>query len=128
MRKYELVLVLVPDKEDAEKLVIKIKKELEGLGGKIETEEEWGKKTLTYRIKRLTEGFFYFYRVLIEPQVVAAFEQKVRLEEKVLRYLLVREEEVKARGAKKTKEEDPKPEPKKETKTRKRSVKSNKKE
>ena len=92
MRDYELVLVISGDQEAQDKLLAKVKKDLEALGGKIEKEEEWGKKELAYRIKRETEGIYFFWEIALPPEVVANFEQKLKLEEKILRHLLVKNE------------------------------------
>ncbi len=95
MRDYELVLVLSTKLEKApvEKLLTKIKKDLEGLGGKVDKEEDWGKKELTFRIKKEAEGIFLFWQITVEAEKVGQFEQKLKLEEQLLRYLLVRAEQ-----------------------------------
>lgn len=97
MRDYELVLVISGDEENQvqDKVLAKAKKDLEGLGGKIEKEEEWGKKELAYRIKGKPEGIYFFWQIVLPPQAAANFEQKLKLEEKILRHLLVKNEDTK---------------------------------
>lgn len=95
MRQYELALILKPDlsEEARKKILTKVKKILEEVGGKIEKEEEWGKKDLAYRVNRQNEGFFVYWEVNLEPARIANFEPKLRLEPEILRYLLVKSEE-----------------------------------
>ncbi len=96
MRNYELCLVFSSKlgKEEQEKLLGKIKADIEKSGGKIEKEEEWGKRELAYRIKKEAEGIYILFFLKLPEEGVNTFEQRLKLEEKILRYLLVRSEEV----------------------------------
>lgn len=103
MRGYELVVIFSPkdSAEDRKKLLGKIKEDVEKAKGKIEKEEEWGRKELVYPIKKELEGVYFLFSLSLPAEQVANFEKKLKLEEKILRYLLVRKEERK--GVKKTK-------------------------
>jgi len=94
MHSYDLALVFSPEfeSEAREKLVTKIKKVLADLDGKVEKEDEWGKRELAYPIKKSQEGFFLLWEISLPPQAVNEFDQKVKLEEGILRHLLVRTE------------------------------------
>lgn len=128
MRDYELVLVVWPDlgKEEKEKLLSKIKKEIGDVKGTVQKEEDWGKKELAYRIKRFSEASFCFLNILLDPSVVRKFEQKVRLEEKVLRYLLVQSDAVTSTPKSEEKEKETGAEVKSETKKGSKRAKSTK--
>ena len=76
-------------KKDA---IAKIKKLLEVAEGKVEKTDEWGKKTFVYPIKKFEEGDYHFWEVSLPESAPAEIDKKMRLENEVLRYLLVRKE------------------------------------
>lgn len=92
MISYELVVIFRPeiDSEEKEKLLQSIKKILSP-SGKIESEKEWGKKELAYPIEKQRMGFFYLLTFKAEPAQAANLSKKLNLEEKIIRYLLIRE-------------------------------------
>jgi small subunit ribosomal protein S6 len=49
----------------------------------------WGKRTLAFPIKRRDTGYYVVEQFETEPRLLAEFERAVKLEEKVIRYLLV---------------------------------------
>jgi small subunit ribosomal protein S6 len=49
----------------------------------------WGKRTLAYPIKRRESGYYVVEQFETEPRLLAEFERAVKLEENVIRYLLV---------------------------------------
>lgn len=87
MRKYELTLVL--KEEGQEKILKKIEKWLGK--GKILSSKFWGKKKLSYPIKKEKEGNYLFLEIEM-PKKGGEIERNLRLEESVLRYLLVRKD------------------------------------
>lgn len=94
MRDYELTLVIDPDltSENQKKLVTKIKKIITDLKGKVATTKEWGKKELAYPIKKKTLGYYFFLETNLPEKAPAEIEKKLKLEEGVMRYLLVKAE------------------------------------
>lgn len=92
MRQYQLCLVLNPsqEKKEQEDLLKKIQQEVEKLEGKIDKQEEWGKKELSYPIKRSREGNFFLLTLSLLPANVSNLERKMKLEERVIRYLFVK--------------------------------------
>lgn len=89
-------MILPPDldSQEREKVLIKIKKDLEDAGGKVEKEEDWGSKELVYRINKETQGYFLLWWVDLPPEAIGGFESKLKLEAKILRFLLVKSEEL----------------------------------
>ncbi len=65
-------------------------KKLTGEGGKVEKEELWGNKDLAYAIKKQTKGFYAHFEVTADPKNGKAIDRNLKLEEDILRYLLVR--------------------------------------
>ena len=49
----------------------------------------WGKRTLAYPIKRRESGYYVVEQFETEPRLLNEFERAVKLEESVVRYLLV---------------------------------------
>lgn len=95
MRHYEVAVVLHPDLEiDLENTTKKIEKIIESQSGKIEKKDNWGKRKLAYKIKKLDWGIYVFYDILIEPSKVRGINDKLRITEEVLRYLIVSLEDI----------------------------------
>lgn len=92
MNKYELTLVINPKLTDKEKeaLLAKVFSLVEKEGGRVEEKRAWGKKVLAYPIKKLTEGFYEFLILSLEPFMVATVDKKIRVEENIIRYLLIK--------------------------------------
>ena len=90
-RKYDLVVILDPEisAEEQEKLLTKVKKFISDLGGKLLKEKKWGKIELAYPISKKKAGFFVEFNFLLTPTKVPSLKQKMQVEEKLLRYLVV---------------------------------------
>jgi len=54
----------------------------------------WGKRTLTYRMKRHDTGYYVVAQFEAPPAVLPEFERAVKLDEGVLRFLVVLAETV----------------------------------
>lgn len=126
---YEIGLILTT-KTETKDLMVGVKKLVEKTGTKVQSEEVWGKKTLTFGIKKQLEGVYAFMIVTAEPNVIVQVANSLKSHEPVLRYLIIKAEEKKA--AKNTKkeavkevkvEEVKKEEEKKETKKKTKSKK-----
>jgi ribosomal protein S6 len=89
MRSYELILVVSPSLTDVlrKKLMASVRAMLKDL--KITKETEVGQKTLAYKIKKNTNGF-YFDLFLEGENIPADFDKKILENDKILRYLLLR--------------------------------------
>ena len=94
MRDYELVLVIDPEVsgEGQKKLINKVKKIIEDLKGKVEKTDDWGKRELAYPIKKKNLGYYFLLAIKLPSTVPAQIENKLKLEEKIIRYLLVKKE------------------------------------
>lgn len=86
---YELTCVFDP-KSDSKNLIKKIAGWMEKIGAKVEKKEEWGTKELAYQIKKNSQGFFVFWQFQAEPSKIGDLLGKIKLEDNVIRYLLVR--------------------------------------
>ncbi len=92
MNSYYLTLVLKPDLDEKERkaLLDSITKKAVGTEGKIEKEDLWGNKDLAYSIKRQTKGYFAHFEISADPKITKDLDKSLRLEEDILRYLLIK--------------------------------------
>jgi len=94
MENYELTLVLPAKispakKKSAQELVEKLVKTLKG---KIAKVDDWGELKLSYKISGNETGNFLHYWLELDKQAVKNINDKLRLEEGIIRYLLVKKE------------------------------------
>lgn len=94
MRDYELVLVIDPDlaEGDQKKEIAKVKKIIEDLKGKVEKTDEWGKRELVYPIKKKNLGYYFLLAIKLPVKAPVEVDNKLKLEEKIIRHLLVKKE------------------------------------
>ena len=95
MNKYELALVVSAKVEEEVRTatVEKAKETITSLGGQITNVDDWGLKQLAYEIQKMNEGFYYFIQFDAEPDMPGEIEQRLRIMDNVLRYLVVRAED-----------------------------------
>ena len=95
MSKYELCVVLSAKIEDEERaaLLERVKEVITRFGGTVTNVDEWGKKRLAYEIQKMKEGFYYFIQFDAEPTAPYEIENRVRIMENVLRFLIVKQNE-----------------------------------
>lgn len=95
MSKYELAVVLNAKIEDEEraKALEKVKGYVTRFGGTISDVDEWGKKKLAYDIQKMPEGYFYFIHFEAETTAPAEIENRIRIMDNVLRFLIVNQDE-----------------------------------
>jgi small subunit ribosomal protein S6 len=95
MNKYELALIVNAKIEDDARAatVEKAKNYITRFGGTVSEVEEWGKQKLAYEIQKMDEGFYYFIQFEAEPTAPAEIENRVRIMDNLLRFLIVRKDE-----------------------------------
>ncbi|MCR4263368.1 MAG: 30S ribosomal protein S6 [Candidatus Roizmanbacteria bacterium] len=84
MRQYELTLIFKPQltEEQADAIIEKLKL-------KIIHQQVWGKRMLAYPIEKEKEGLYVHVVVDLEQSSIPALEEKIRLNENIIRHLLV---------------------------------------
>lgn len=94
MNKYELIVIVKPSlEEDAIKAEFESVHELiTRFGGTIEKVDNWGKRRLAYEIKKFNDGFYSFITFTSNGDAPNEIEQRMRIKENLLRYLIVRQE------------------------------------
>lgn len=95
MALYEHVFLARQDLSAAqvEELVGQYKGVIESGGGSVGRVENWGLKSLTYRINKNRKAHFTLMDVDAPPAAVSEMERQMRLSEDVLRYMTIKVEE-----------------------------------
>jgi len=90
MRSYEVMLAINPqlENEELDSLLDKVKKLITQAKGAITKTDKWGKRKLAYEINDFTEMIYVVLNFDVDEKIVAEFERVLKLEEKVIRYLL----------------------------------------
>jgi small subunit ribosomal protein S6 len=98
LRNYELLSIIKPniDSEEYDKIVAKIEEAIVALGGKVSSTEKMGRKKLSYDIKEFRDGYMVVQNFELAPDQVEKFRRQLRLNENVLRIMLLETSEVKA--------------------------------
>ncbi len=100
MNSYELTFILKPSLSDKKRddFILGVKKWVEDMKGKVEKSDVKGKNLLAYPIKNYSEGIYVFMELKLSPKEVKELDRRLRLEETVLRYLLIKSEELRAKS------------------------------
>ncbi len=103
MNQYETVFILTPvlSDEQMKETVEKFKGVLAANGAEIINEENWGLKKLAYAIDKKSTGFYQMLEFKAEPTVVDKLEIGFRRDERVIRFLTVKQEKYAALYAEK---------------------------
>jgi small subunit ribosomal protein S6 len=76
--------------QQVEELTAQLSGVIEQLGGKVTKLEQWGVKSLSYRVRKNRKAHFTFMNVDAPPAALNEIERQERLNEDVLRYLTIR--------------------------------------
>ena len=101
MNQYETVFILTPVLSDQQmkETVEKFKDLLTAQGAEIINEENWGLKKMAYPIQKKSTGFYGLLEFKAEPQVIEKLEVAYRRDERVLRFITVKNEKYAAQYA-----------------------------
>lgn len=95
MKKYELIFILRADQPDVEMetRVNRVKEILAGHDGEVTQVNHWGVRRMAYEIEYETRGNYMFLKFRSKGTAVADLDRYLRLDDKVLRHLIVVDEE-----------------------------------
>jgi small subunit ribosomal protein S6 len=79
--------------QQVEELTAQFKGIIEQMGGKVSKTEQWGVKSLSYRLRKNRKAHFTLFNVEAPAVALGEIERQERLSEDVLRYLTVRVDE-----------------------------------
>lgn len=91
VKKYELVIVVDGKASSAKKkaTVEKVSKLVKTLEGTVVSTTDWGTKELSYPMKKLTSGTYFIFELELTGTAAKAINERLRLEEDILRYLVM---------------------------------------
>lgn len=95
MKKYELIFILkaeLPDTEMSAR-VERVKEILSKHEGEVTQENHWGVRRLAYEIQYESRGNYMFLKFKSQGTAVAELDRFLRLDDQVLRHLIVVDEE-----------------------------------
>ena len=91
MKEYELTVLIHPDLEvDLEAPLDKVRKLVKDNGGKVVSEDNWGKKKLMYRINGQDFAVYVYMDVELPAEAPLKISNTLNITDEVLRYLLVK--------------------------------------
>jgi small subunit ribosomal protein S6 len=79
--------------QQVEELTAQIKGVIEQMGGKVAKTEQWGVKSLSYRLRKNRKAHFTLLNIDAPSAAINEIERQERLNEDVVRYLSVRVDE-----------------------------------
>jgi small subunit ribosomal protein S6 len=96
MALYETILICRQDisSTQVESLTETFSTILKDQGGSVAKTEQWGLKTLTYRIKKNRKGHYVYLGLDASAAAVAEMERNMSINEDVLRYMTVKVEKI----------------------------------
>lgn len=95
MNKYEIMFIVRPDMEEAEikKTAEEVKKVLTDGNATIVEEKAMGQRELAYEINKFSTGYYYLFVVESNATAVKEFDRVARINESLLRHLIVKVED-----------------------------------
>ncbi|MCL4862055.1 MAG: 30S ribosomal protein S6 [Caldilineaceae bacterium] len=95
LNSYELVYIIRPDVDTATigEIQNRLTQAIADQQGEIQATEVWGKRNLAYTIQKQGTGYYVLHRFAMNPAGADEVERLLRLNENVMRYLLLRDEE-----------------------------------
>jgi small subunit ribosomal protein S6 len=97
-RAYELMVLLSPELGDEalDGAIERISDQITRTGAEINSVKSttpWGRRRLAYPIQKHQDAFYLLYSISSEPRQLDPFERDLKLNNSVLRYLLIRQEQ-----------------------------------
>ena len=95
MRDYELTYIIKPDVDatNVHAIIERINGFITAEGGSITKLDQWGIRRLSYPINKYREGQYVFILTKLDAAAVIKIESRLRIQEDLLRYLMVKAEE-----------------------------------
>jgi len=91
LNQYEIAVLYHPDLEvDLTKAEDRVKKIIADNGGKVISDDNWGKRKLAYKIKGNEHAVYVFYTVEMPGEGVLKTEATLNITDEVIRFLITR--------------------------------------
>ena len=91
MRLYEVVYILDPalDESAVDAKLEKFHELVTSSGGEVNAVDHWGSRQLAYPIQKQSSGYYVVAQFTAAPDALPEFERLLKLDDEVMRYLLV---------------------------------------
>lgn len=95
LRDYELVVIADPtlDEEGVATLNQRVAEMISAGNGTVTNTNVWGRRKLTYSIRKQTEGIYVQINFQMAPSASRELERMLKLDEQIIRYLIIRLDE-----------------------------------
>ncbi len=94
MREYEILFVTEINDSLHQKAKEHVKSILQNYNAEIFDESDYGIYTLSYPIRKVNQGKYYFYHFKCDGKSLADIEKELRYELSILRFIIVRLDEI----------------------------------
>lgn len=96
MNSYELIYILKPELTEEDLGIIRadIQNRISTLEGKVEKEDNWGKRQLGYEIKDHTEGIYTYVRLDLPPLNSVKLKEQMKIDERIIRFMITRSDKI----------------------------------
>lgn len=91
-RKYEIGFIINPEatEEEVKKIIDNLVDIVKAAQGVVENIDEWGRRKMSYTIDKHNEGIYVFINTDMPGHVFFQLERRLKLTEKVMRYVIIR--------------------------------------
>jgi small subunit ribosomal protein S6 len=95
VRNYEVVFVAAPTltSEELDGFISHAQNVVESKNGKVVKVDNWGKKSLAYKIKKFREGYYVVLSIEGDGSAIAELERRFRVTDYIIRFISVRIDE-----------------------------------
>lgn len=93
MRKYELMTVFSTEEDKFKAASDAVRSVLANFGAKVDKEESYGDRDLTYVIEKQKRGRFVLFTVSANPAKITEIESQFKLTQNLLKWLFVKIED-----------------------------------
>ncbi len=92
MRTYEVVFVAAPTltSEELDAFIGHIQSVVESRNGKVVNVDNWGKRSLAYKIKKFRDAYYVVLTVEGDGGTIAELERRFRVTDSIIRFISVR--------------------------------------
>ena len=96
MRRYETITIIRPSagEDDITGIIERTQGIIEANGGSIVTIDKWGLKKLAYLIDKEQQGYYVFIEYAGLPEAVAEMERIYRIDDRVLKFMTIKTQDV----------------------------------
>lgn len=107
MRRYETIFIIKPSvgEDEITAIIDKTTGIIEQFDGSIVNLDHWGLKKLAYPIKKELQGYYVFAEYAGKPEAVAEAERIFKIDDRVLKFMTIKTQDVFVADAPKAEEE-----------------------